>query len=150
MGDDDGAKLEDVQRALGALVFDAGVERLLAADDDDLPMSQLRARMLAEPLRPPPPSQAQLFGEQMVTILRDGLRQQLIDGASGKLGQHRAPRTGLAQNGERVVRSLVYTTIGYSCLVSTTEMKTPVRSMEQLMELLGAQLMDLARVKYGC
>ena len=93
MGDDDGAKLEDVQRALGALVFDAGVERLLAADDDDLPMSQLRARMLAEPLRPPPPSQAQLFGEQMVTILRDGLRQQLIDGASGKLGQHRAPRT---------------------------------------------------------
>ena len=31
MGDDGGAKLEDVQRALGALVFDAGV--LLAADE---------------------------------------------------------------------------------------------------------------------
>ena len=29
MGDDGGAKLEDVQRALGALVFDAGVRRLL-------------------------------------------------------------------------------------------------------------------------
>ena len=85
---------------------------LLAADDDDLPMSQLRTRMLAEPLRPPPPSRSQLFGEQMITILRDGLRQQLIEGASGKLGQHRAPRTGLAQNGERVVRSLVYTTTG--------------------------------------
>ena len=26
MGDDGGAKLEDVQRALGALVFDAGVQ----------------------------------------------------------------------------------------------------------------------------
>ena len=70
MGDDGGAKLEDVQRALGALVFDAGVRRLLAADDDDLPMSQLRTRMLAEPLRPPPPSRSQLFGEQMITILR--------------------------------------------------------------------------------
>lgn len=68
-----------------------------AAADDDLPMSQLRTRMLAEPLQPPPPSQSQLFGEQMITILRDGLRQQLIDGASGKLGQHRAPRTGLGR-----------------------------------------------------
>ena len=48
MADDGGAKLEDVQRALGALVFDAGVRRLLAADDDDLPMSQLRTRMLAK------------------------------------------------------------------------------------------------------
>ena len=43
----DGAALEDVQRALGALVFEAGVERLLAADDDDMPMSALRTRMLA-------------------------------------------------------------------------------------------------------
>ena len=55
MGDDGGTKLEDVQRALGALVFDGGVRRLLAAADDDLPMSQLRT--LAEPMRPPPPSE---------------------------------------------------------------------------------------------
>ena len=71
-GDDGEGALEDVQRALGALVFEAGVHRLLAADDDDMPMSQLRTRMLAEPLRPAPPSQSQLFGEQMITILQGG------------------------------------------------------------------------------
>ena len=54
---------------------------------------------------------------------------------------------GLAQNGERVVRSLVYTTTGYLCLVSDTKEKTLVRSMEQLMELLGVRLTDLARTR---
>ena len=50
--------LEDVQRALGSLVFEAGVERSLAADDDDLPVARLRTRLLAEPLRPAPATQA--------------------------------------------------------------------------------------------
>lgn len=51
MGDDGGAKLEDVQRALGALVFDAGVRRLLAADDDDLHASVLDAYLIYIALR---------------------------------------------------------------------------------------------------